>query len=255
MTGPATGLSGSGSTPALPVPAGPMDGEFIQRNQIIERYLAGRLNAKGAADFERFCRENPQFLDDIGMADRVQTGMELLIAIGQVEARPPARVSFFYKPKVVLWMLTIILGLGAALWLMVNQSAQRDETIRQMQKRWTERPLGLTTSTREIRLLPNRDGFSTTPDIVVGGGAAQLVDFRIDETRSSCKLFQVTIDRVNQGRVGVIGNLEKDTNGHLRIALNSTALGPGTYQLTIEGLSPCGGGAADTSWVTIGIEP
>jgi hypothetical protein len=52
--------------------------------------------------------------------------------------------------------------------------------------------------------------------------------------------------------VGVITNLAKDSNGHLRIALNSSALGPGNYQLTIEGLDWRGQAQPD-SWVTIGI--
>ena len=48
------------------VPAGQaMDRDFIARNQIVERYIGGRLPLKGAQDFERFCRENPQLLDEI----------------------------------------------------------------------------------------------------------------------------------------------------------------------------------------------
>jgi hypothetical protein len=88
---------------------------------------------------------------------------------------------------------------------------------------------------------------------VIGGGQAQLVDFKIDETRSAYKMFRITIDRIDQGRVAVLHNLVKDSNGHLRIALNSSALGPGNYQLTIEGLSWRGDPEPD-SWVTIGIQ-
>ena len=62
----------------------------------------------------------------------------------------------------------------------------------------------------------------------------------------------MTIDRIDQGRVGVITNLAKDSNGHLRIALNSSALGPGNYQLTIEGLNWRADPEPD-SWITIGI--
>ena len=36
-----------------------MDRDFIARNQIVERYLSGRLPIKGATDFERFCKEKP----------------------------------------------------------------------------------------------------------------------------------------------------------------------------------------------------
>jgi hypothetical protein len=110
------------------------------------------------------------------------------------------------------------------------------------------------TSTREIRLLPSREGGSNTPAITIGGGGnAQLADFKIDESRSPYKIFRVTIDRIDQGRVAVISELAKDSNGHLRIALNSSALGPGNYQLTIEGLTWRGDAEPD-SWVTIGIQ-
>jgi hypothetical protein len=78
------------------------------------------------------------------------------------------------------------------------------------------------------------------------------VDFKIDESRSPYKTFTVTIDRVDQGRVGILRNLVKDSNGHLRIALNSSALGPGNYQLAIEGISWRGDAEPD-SWVTIRI--
>jgi hypothetical protein len=103
-----------------------------------------------------------------------------------------------------------------------------------------------------IRLLPSRSGASSSPAITIGGGEAQLVDFRIDESRSPYKDFRVTIDRVDQGRVMVIDNLTKDSNGHLRVAVNSSAFGPGNYQLTIEGLTMRLEPQPD-SWVTIGI--
>ena len=87
-------------------------------------------------------------------------------------------------------------------------------------------------------MLPSREGASNSPAISIGAGGAQLADFKIDESRSPYHIFRVTIDRIDQGRVGVITNLVKEfQNGHLRIALNSTALGPGNYQLTIEGLN------------------
>ena len=128
----------------------------------------------------------------------------------------------------------------------------RVTSIAQLQKQATEQALDPATSTREIRLLPNRSGASNSPAITIGGGGAQLADFKIDESRSPYHIFRVTIDRIDQGRVGVITNLVKDSNGHLRIALNSSALGPGNYQLTIEGLNWRGDPEPD-SWITIGI--
>jgi hypothetical protein len=105
-----------------------------------------------------------------------------------------------------------------------------------------------------IRLVPSREGASNSPSITIGGigGSAQMADFRIDESRSPYHAFRVTIDRIDQGRVAILGDLAKDSNGHLRIALNSSALGPGNYQLTLEGLDWRGEPQPD-SWVTIGI--
>jgi hypothetical protein len=71
---------------------------------------------------------------------------------------------------------------------------------------------------------------------VVGGGRPELADFKFDVSWSKYDYFVVTIDRVAQGRVAVLSNLARDSNGHLRAALNSSALGPGDYTVQIEGL-------------------
>jgi hypothetical protein len=230
-----------------------MDRDFIARNQIVERYLSGRLPLKGATDFERFCREHPELLDELGLPERVNAGLRLLEASGKPEPWQEAPLRFWAKPQVFFGLLAGILVLSAALAVVATNSATKTQKIAKLQKQAADQPLDPATSTRTIRVLPSRDGAVSTPAVVIGGGAAQLVDFKIDESRSPYKTFRVTIDRVDQGRVGVIHNLLKDSNGHLRIALNSTALGPGNYQLTIEGLSWRGDPEPD-SWVTIGIQ-
>src|SRR5207302_990491 len=75
------------AAPAAPAPttSPPMDRDFIARNQIVERYLSGRLPLKGATDFERFCREHPELLDEIGLPERVNAGLRLLEASGKPE--------------------------------------------------------------------------------------------------------------------------------------------------------------------------
>jgi hypothetical protein len=232
-----------------------MDRDFIGRNQVVERYLSGRLPIKGASEFERFCREHPELLDELGIPERVNAALRLLEASGKPEpwAEPPK--PFWQKLEIVLGLLGAVLVLGAALAIVASGSAQKTRRIAALRREAMERPLDPATSTRDIRLLPSRDGASNTPAIVIGGGSeGQLADFRIDESRSPYRLFRITIDRIDQGRVGVIDRLAKDSDGNLRIALNSTALGPGDYQLTIEGLNWQGQPQPD-SWVTIGIRP
>jgi hypothetical protein len=230
-----------------------MDRDFIARNQIVERYLSGRLPLKGATDFERFCKENPSLLDELGLPERVHAGLRLLEASGKPEPWQEKPEAFWAKPKFVLALLAATLLLAGGLAVVANSSAAKSRKITQLQKQTAERPLDPATSTRSIRLVPSREAASNTPAVVIGGGAAELVDLKIDETRSAYKSFRITIDRIDQGRVAVLHNLVKDSNGHLRIALNSSALGPGNYQLTIEGLSWRGDPEPD-SWVTIGIQ-
>jgi hypothetical protein len=231
-----------------------MDRDFIARNQVVERYLSGRLPLKGATEFERFCRDNPDVLDELGLADRVNAGLRLLDASGKPEPWQEAKKPFWQKPQVTLGLTAVVIGLGIALSIAMSDSASKTQRISKLQSQAAERPLDPATSTREIRLLPSREGGSNTPAITIGGnGNAQLADFKIDESRSPYKIFRVTIDRIDQGRVAVISELAKDSNGHLRIALNSSALGPGNYQLTIEGLTWRGDAEPD-SWITIGIQ-
>ncbi|HEV2269078.1 MAG TPA: hypothetical protein VGR92_06445 [Steroidobacteraceae bacterium] len=231
-----------------------MDRDFIARNQVVERYLSGRLPIKGATDFERFCRENPELLDELGIPERVNAALRLLDASGKPEPWTEAPKPFWQKLQIVLGLLGATLVLAIALAIAASGSAQKTRQIAALQQEATERPLDPATSTRDIHLLPSRDGASNTPAIVIGGGSeAQLADIRIDESRSPYRLFRVTIDRINQGRVGIIDHLAKDSDSNLRIVLNSTALGPGDYQVTIEGLNWQGQPQPD-SWVTIGVQ-
>jgi len=230
-----------------------MDRDFIARNQVVERYLSGRLPLKGATDFERFCRDNPDVLDELGLPERVNAGLRLLEASGKPEPWQEPKQPFWQKPQLTIGLTVAVIALAGGLWFSMNDGTAKAQRIAKLQSQAAERPLDPATSTREIRLLPSREGGSNTPAITIGGGPAQLVDFKIDESRSPYKIFRVTIDRIDQGRVAVISDLGKDSNGHLRIALNSSALGPGNYQLTIEGLTWRGDAEPD-SWITIGIQ-
>src|SRR5262245_33865531 len=74
--------STSTSLPALP-PA--MDRDFIIKNQIVERYLAGRLPPKGVTDFEKLIRSRPALIEELGLAEKVNAGLRLLDAAGVAE--------------------------------------------------------------------------------------------------------------------------------------------------------------------------
>jgi hypothetical protein len=237
--------------PAVPSGAA-MDADFIARNQIVERYLSGRLPARGAQDFERFCREHPEMLDNIGLADRVNAGLRLLDASGKPE-------PWAQTPRKPWEKLPVVAGLGAAAVALLitalvlgSRLADRSSRIEQLQKRVAERPLEPATTTRPIRIIPSRTAPSLRPVASIGGRNTEFADFRIDVSWSRFTAFRVTVDRVDQGRVLLLHNVLKDSNGDLRVALNSSALGPGTYQLTLEGLT-WRGDVVPEAWTTIAV--
>jgi hypothetical protein len=231
-----------------------MDRDFIARNQIVERYLSGKLPIKGATEFERFCRDNPTVLDQLGLPERVNAALRLLEASGKPEPWQESPKKFWEKPYLAIGLGALVLALAVTLAVVSSGSSGKSARITKLEQQIVAQPLEPATSTRTIRVLPSFKGGSNTPAVVIGGGGAtQLADLKIDMSRSAYHSFRVTIDRIDQGRVGIIHNLQKDSNGHLRIALNSSALGPGNYQLTIEGLTWKGENVPD-AWVTIGVQ-
>ena len=230
-----------------------MDRDFIVRNQIAERYVSGRLPLKGATDFEKFCRENPAMLDELGLPERVNAALRLLEAAGKPEPWASEPKKFWEKPQVTLGLAGATLALIIGLAVVWSGSTAKDARISKLQKHAAEQPLEPATSTRTIRLLPSYKSGSNTPAVIIGAGEAQLADLKLDLSRSDYKNFRITIDRIDQGRVMVLQNVQKDSNGHVRIALNTSALGPGNYQFSIEGLS-WRGEARPEAWITVGVQ-
>ena len=229
-----------------------MDRDFIARNQIVERYLSGRLPIKGATEFEKFCTDNPELLDELGLPARVNAGLRLLEAAGKPEPWQEAPKKFWEKPHLAigLGIATVVLAVGLA--VVASSNSGKSARITKLEKRVAEQPLNPATSTRTVRLLPSYKGGSNSPAVILGGPDTQLADLKIDVSRSSYRTYRVTIDRIDQGRVAILHNLAKDSNGHLNIALNTSALGPGNYQLTLEGITWKGEVEPD-AWITIGI--
>ena len=230
-----------------------MDKDFILRNQIVERYISGRLPIKGATEFERFCADNPAVLDELGLPERVNAGLRLLQAAGKPEPWQEGPKRCWEKPQLAVGLTTTTLGLLIGLAVVWSGSSDKSARIAKLERTVAEQPLDPASTTRTIRLLPNYKGATNSPAVVVGGvGSAQLADLRLDMSRSAFRSFRITVDRIDQGRVAILHNVTKDSNGHVRIALNSSALGPGNYQFSIDGLTWKGEPVPD-AWVTVGV--
>jgi hypothetical protein len=150
------------------------------------------------------------------LAERVNAGLRLLEASGKPEPWQEAKKPFWQKPQVTLVLAVAVIGLG-------NRTVGRDERQRGQEPcasrnsrprlpsgPWIPRPARVRFACcRVARAVPTH---RPSPSAVAGN--AQLADLKIDESRSPYKIFRVTIDRIDQGRVAVISELAKDSNGH-----------------------------------------
>jgi hypothetical protein len=242
--------------PATPLPEVPsqisMSREFILRHQIVERYLAGRLPPKGVQDFERFCADNPGLLDELGLPTQVNAALRLLEAGGRPPPWEERPRKIWEKPQALIAAAGLIVVLaGIALFLRSRLSAVQ-HSVAGLASQVHERPIDPATSTRSITLIPSRTAPSRRDAVTVGGGAAQLADFKIDMSWSAFTVFRVTIDRLDQGRVAVIHNALRDSNGNVHLSINTSALGPGSYQVALEGLN-WRGEVSPQAWITFGV--
>src|SRR6187551_2386428 len=104
-----------------------MDASFIQQNQIVERYLTGKLPLKGAQDFERYCHEHPETLASLGLSDRINAALRLLDASG--EPLPWAEKPLpFYQKRPTIAVVTALAGTFLIATLMlVTAGKKKDE--------------------------------------------------------------------------------------------------------------------------------
>jgi hypothetical protein len=221
------------AAPGTHAPA--MDREFIIKNQIVERYLAGRLPPRGVTDFERLIRSRPQLIEELGLPEKVNAGLRLLDAAGIAEPWAEKPKRFWEKP---------VFGMGAAAVaavaligcaVLAMQVSSRDATIAKQKLENIERPIAPSTHKRTIIVNVARNGPPSRPTLSINQG--EFAEMKADLSFTRYTSFKVSIDRVGQGRVAVLDGVEKDSNGHLRVSLNAGAFGPGDYLVSIEGLN------------------
>jgi hypothetical protein len=212
-----------------------MDREFIIKHQIVERYLAGRLPPKGVTDFERLIRSRPELIDELGLADKVNAGLRLLDAAGVAEPWQEKPKKFWEQPSFGLGAAALALAALIGCAVLATQVSARNATIASRDKEILERPITPSTLKRTIAVSPARNGPPARAALSINRG--DFAEMKVDLSWARYDDFRVTVQRIDQGRVGVFDGMDKDSNGHLRLSLNAGAFGPGDYLVSIEGLT------------------
>lgn len=143
---------------------------------------------------------------------------------------------------VLLCAVTIAARVGA------HRDRELAATLEEQVKVRTLRPAS---QVRALRITPNPRSWSASPDATVDWPEPpELLEFQLPVVYSDFKVFAVSIDKVDTGRVLDLQRLATDSNQELRFALNSSAFGPGEYRIRLQGYT-WRGERVDAGWVRL----
>ena len=106
-----------------------MDRQYIRDNQVIERYLQGRLTADEETAFEEAYIGDPDLFQELKTASLLRRGLELHDADESGQQRPSSAVRGVAAPRyAIAASLVAGIALAASAYLFVENSALRGET-------------------------------------------------------------------------------------------------------------------------------
>jgi hypothetical protein len=230
-----------------------MDRDFIEKNQIVERYLTGKLPPKGVSDFERVCRSDPRLVEELGLAGRVNAAIRLLEASGQPEPWQEKPRAFYQKLPFIAGAAAVAVMLAIATLVLFLQTRSDAAQIAALEADLIARSIDPASSSRVITVLPSRTGPVSRAMFRTGAEGAEFIEMRIDVSWADTQSFRLLLERRGEGRVLQLHNLLRDSNGNLRVSLNSSTLGPGVYTLALDSLN-WRGEPTPAAWAAFEVE-
>lgn len=109
------------------------------------------------------------------------------------------------------------------------------------------------TQIRAVRIKPNPQSWSASPDATLAWPEPpELLDLYLPVAYSDFRVFAVTVDKVDVGRMLDLQRVSVDSNRELRLSLNSSAFGPGEYRIRLQGYT-WRGDRVDAGWVRLKV--
>jgi hypothetical protein len=260
-----------------------MDKKYIENEHVVDRYLAGELTVREARDFEQYCLEHPEALREMPIpvrlkarlarrpADDSETGVFKAIPSSVTRAALEATDDGFDPDEereeiqqsrssgvggsrlMAFGLLIALLGALAGTVHYAMKVGTLESKIKQMERAQRAVQMQAPSSQAKYRVQPAR-ARPEQPTVAIGWSTPpQLIDLHIDVTQTKFQQFQITIDKVDGGRVMQLRRIARDSNGEVRIGLNSSAFGPGDYLMKIEGLT-WKGQPQEYGWVMLGLQ-
>ena len=260
-----------------------MDRNYIESEHIVDRYLAGELTVREAREFEKYCLEHPQYLNALPIPVRLkarlarrpledsETGVFQAIPSSATRAALDANDEGFDPDEEAgQWQAATGRGGGASRWLVMGlaialiaavggiiayamHASSLEKELREVRQTAASKQMQAPGSVQTYRLALSRSKPDTATLPVGWPDPPQLMDIYVDVTDGKYNTFQITIDKVDGGRVMQLRRIARDSNKELRFALNSSAFGPGDYLLKFDGYT-WRGQPEELGWIRLGLQ-
>lgn len=185
----------------------------------------------------------------------VQVEMELPPPPGFTSADAPEPVlAWWQRPATVIALAAVALLL-VIVAIQAQVSARRDRALAaKLETQVRTLTLRPSTAERTLSIPPNPRSWSASPDATIRWPEPpQLLELHLPVAYSDFKVFAVTVDKVDAGRVLLAHRMLPDSNRELRLSLNSSAFGPGEYRIRLQGYT-WRGQRVDAGWVRLVVQ-
>lgn len=259
-----------------------MDRKYIENEHVVDRYLSGDLTVREARDFEKFCLDNPAFLQALPIPVRLKTRLSRRPVDGSEtgvfeaipssvtrvamdvsedddfdpeEAREEMRRSSagvsVNRVAVLALLVAFVIAAAAAVIFGLQANSLADQ-LKGTRKEMTATQMQAPGSVQRYKLQMVK-GKPEQPTFALGWlTPPQLLDISIDASEGKITQYQITIDKTDGVRVMQIKRILRDSNKEVRFSLNSSAFGRGNYLVKVEGYN-WRGQTEDVGWMMLGL--
>jgi hypothetical protein len=225
-----------------PAPVPPrFDRKFIEDHKLVERYLESKLPVKGARDLENWCRAHPDYLNELQLAERAHASLKLLEACGRPQDLGEPQTPWWKTIYALIGLCVVTFVSFVACWVLVGKYEILQGRLEDA-KRVKDQGSLVQPATATVKYVaPDHAPGIDRAKITLSRTAPQLMDVHIDlGYTQKLEQFRMIVDKKDQGRALILNDLLKDSNGELRLTVNSTGLSAGIYTVRIEALPPRG---------------
>jgi hypothetical protein len=178
--------------------------------------------------------------------------LKLLEASGNsLDLREP-RTPWWKTTPFVATLALITLAALAGLWAAFGKYSLLRGELEDATLRVGQGSLAPPTAHAVLRVAPDRSAAVDQARVPINHAVAQMLELHVDMSYVRTPQFRVTVDKKDQGRVLIMENLLRDSNGDVRVSFNTSALTRGRYDLRIEAL-PLLGSPTAVGWLILDV--